>query len=61
MQKVAIRDAYGDALKALGEKNDKVVALEADVGNSTKSIIFGRAFPERYFIFPVTSRSALVS
>ena len=49
MQKVAIRDAYGEALKALGEKNDKVVALEADVGNSTKSIIFGKAFPERYF------------
>lgn len=49
MGKTAIRDAYGDALKALGEKNDRVVALEADVGGSSKSIVFGKAFPERYF------------
>lgn len=46
---VAIRDAYGEALLALGKKNDKIVALEADVGASTKSILFGKEFPERYF------------
>ena len=49
MGKTAIRDAYGDALKALGEINDRVVALEADVGGSSKSIVFGKAFPDRYF------------
>ena len=49
MGKTAIRDAYGDALKALGEINERVVALEADVGGSSKSIVFGKAFPERYF------------
>lgn len=48
-QHVAIRDAYGQALKKLGEQNSKVVALEADVGSSSKSILFGQAFPERYF------------
>lgn len=47
--KVAIRDAYGEALKALGYVNDKVVVLEADVGSSTKSILFGKEFPKRYF------------
>ncbi len=46
---IAIRDAYGEALKALGAKNDKVVVLEADVGSSSKSILFGKAYPERYF------------
>lgn len=46
---VAIRDAFGDALLKLGEKNDSIVALEADVGGSTKSAVFGKAFPERYF------------
>lgn len=49
MEKIAIRDAYGDALKELGKQNKKVVALEADVGNSTKSIKFGKEFPDRYF------------
>lgn len=45
----AIRDAYGAALKELGEHNPRVVGLEADVASSTKSGIFGSAFPERYF------------
>lgn len=46
---VAIRDAFGDALLKLGEKHDNIVALEADVGGSTKSAVFGKAFPARYF------------
>ncbi len=46
---IAIRDAYGEALLELGKKNEKVIALEADVGSSTKSILFGKEFPERYF------------
>ena len=45
----SIRDAYGNALAELGRKNDRVVALEADVGGSTKSSVFGGEFPERYF------------
>lgn len=47
--KIAIRDAYGEALLKLGKKNDKVVALEADVGSSTKSGVFGGEFPDRYY------------
>lgn len=46
---IAIRDAYGEALLNLGKKNDKVVVLEADVGGSSKSILFGKEFPKRYF------------
>ena len=49
MKKIAIRDAYGDALKRLGAENERVVALEADVGGSTKSAVFGKEFPNRYF------------
>ena len=45
----AIRDAYGAALKELGEQDVRIVGLEADVASSTKSGIFGKAFPERYF------------
>lgn len=47
--KIAIRDAFGEALKALGGRNQKVVALDADVSGSTKSCLFGAAYPERYF------------
>lgn len=45
----AIRDAYGEALAELGKENSSIVVLEADVGSSSKSILFGKAFPERYF------------
>lgn len=48
-KKIAIRDAFGEALLQVGKVRDRIVALEADVGGSTKSIIFGKEFPERYF------------
>ena len=48
-EKIAIRDAYGAALRDLGARNGRVVVLEADLGASTKSAVFGKAFPERYF------------
>jgi len=48
-EQIAIRDAYGEALKELGKQNQMIVGLEADVASSTKSSIFGKAFPERYF------------
>jgi transketolase len=44
-----MREAWGRALVALGEKNANVVALEADLGKSTRSVYFKEAFPERYF------------
>ena len=47
--KVSIRDVYGAALKKLGQQEERVVVLEADVGGSTKSAVFGKAFPDRYF------------
>lgn len=43
------RTAYGEALVALGRKDPRVVALEADLGKSTQSILFKTAFPERHF------------
>jgi transketolase len=47
--KKAIRDVYGDTLAQLGRENPDIVALDADVGSSSKSIVFGREFPKRYF------------
>ncbi len=44
-----LRTAYGTALVELGTKYPDVVALEADLGKSTQSVMFKAAFPERYF------------
>jgi transketolase len=44
-----MREAYGLALLELGRRHPEVVALEADLGNSTRSVLFGKQFPGRYF------------
>ncbi len=46
---IPTRMAYGEALRDLGKDNARVVVLEADIGKSTQSIVFGNEFPERYF------------
>jgi transketolase len=45
---VATREAYGDALAALGESRGDVAVLDAEVSNSTYSERFGAKFPERF-------------
>ncbi len=49
MSAKATRDSFGETLKALGETNPRIVALDADLSCSTKSGVFGKAFPERFF------------
>jgi transketolase len=47
--KVATRQAYGEALVAVGRSDPRVVALDAEVSNSTHADLFTKAFPERFF------------
>ena len=49
MSNIAIREAYGLALRELGTEMQELVVLDSDVGSSTRSILFGKAYPERYF------------
>ena len=46
---VATREAYGSALARLGAVDTRLVALDADVGNSTFSERFEKAFPDRFY------------
>ena len=48
-EEVATREAYGVALAKLGEADPRVVALDADVKNSTFSDKFEKKFPERFY------------
>ncbi|MER6912777.1 transketolase [Streptomyces sp. NPDC000594] len=48
-ERVATRDAFGAALAALGSERRDVVALDGEVGNSTRTEAFARAHPDRYF------------
>ncbi len=46
---IATRDAYGEALKELGGNNKNIVVLDADLSGSTKTSVFAKAYPERFF------------
>lgn len=45
----ATRDAYGQVLVELGKGDPRIVAVDADLSKSTKSGLFGKAFPDRFF------------
>ncbi len=43
------RDAYGETLVKLGGKHRNIVVLDADLSKSTKTILFAKKYPERFF------------
>ena len=49
MLRESMREAYGETLVELGKTNPDVVVLDADVSSSTRTALFGAAFPERFF------------
>ena len=49
MEKKAVRAAYGEALCRLGEKNDRVVVLDADLASATMTNAFMKQFPNRFY------------
>ena len=48
-KKLATRVAFGVALVALGDLDDRVVSLDGDVSNSTFAEMFAREHPDRFF------------
>ena len=49
MPKESLRGTYGKTLLKLGKTNKELVVMDADLAKSTKTITFGKTFPERFF------------
>jgi len=47
--KKATRESYGEKLAELGKGNKNIVVFDADLSGATKTSIFAKAFPERFF------------
>ena len=47
--KIATREAYGNSLVEFGEKYENIVVLDADLAEATKTCMFKKKFPERFF------------
>jgi len=58
-KKIATRQSYGEALAQLGEKNKNVVVLDADLSTATKTCIFAKRFPERFFDIGISEQDMM--
>lgn len=49
MDMIATREAYGKKLVEIGRKNNKLVVMDADLSGSTKTSLFAKEFPDRFY------------
>ena len=49
VKKIATRESYDNALKELDEENPNIIVLDADLAGATKTGVFKKAFPDRFF------------
>jgi transketolase len=54
-----IREAYGETLAALGELYPEIVVLDADLSGSTKTSLFAKKFPDRFFNMGVAEQNLM--
>ena len=57
--KKATRQSYGEALAELGEKNKDIVVLDADLSGATKTSIFAKKFPDRFFDMGISEQDMI--
>lgn len=48
-KKIATRDSFGNALVELGKQHEDVVVMDADLAGATRSAMFKKEFPDRFF------------
>ena len=58
-KKIATRQSYGEELALLGEENENVVVLDADLTTATKTEIFAKKFPERFFNIGIAEQNMI--
>lgn len=59
--KKATRQSYGEALVELGRKNPNIVVLDADLSAATKTSIFAKEFPERFFDMGIAEQDMIAT
>ncbi|MGQ9618718.1 MAG: transketolase family protein [Candidatus Aminicenantia bacterium] len=55
----SLRDVYGETLVALGRKNPRIAVLDADLSGSTRTFLFAKEFPERFFNLGVSEQDLI--
>jgi len=55
------RDVYGKTLVELGKQNKDIVVLDADLSSSTRTGLFAKEFPDRFFNFGVAEQNMMAA
>ena len=55
----SIREVYGTVLAELGDTNENIVVLDADLSGSTKTKSFGSEYPDRFFNFGIAEQDMM--
>ena len=55
------RDVYGQTLVELGKKYQDIVVLDADLSGSTRTKLFAKEFPQRFFNFGVAEQNMMAT
>ncbi|HDZ77502.1 MAG TPA: transketolase family protein [Candidatus Omnitrophica bacterium] len=55
------RNVYGETLVELGRDNSDIVVLDADLSSSTRTQMFAKAYPERFFNFGVAEQNMMAA
>lgn len=58
-KKIATRQSYGEALVKIGEMNENIVVLDADLSEATKTCMFAEKFPNRFFEMGISEQDML--
>lgn len=61
MEALYQRDVYGQALVELGKLNKEIVVFDADLSSSTRTGIFAKEFPGRFFNFGVAEQNMMAT
>ena len=57
--KKATRQSYGEALLELGKENKNIVVFDADISTATKTNIFAKEFPERFYDMGIAEQNMI--
>lgn len=58
-EKIATRQSYGETLVKLGKENEKIVVLDADLAGATKTNLFAKEYPNRFFDMGIAEANML--
>ena len=60
-RKIATRQSFGEKILELGKENENIIVLDADLSQATKTNIFAKEIPERFFDMGIAEQDMIAT